>query len=134
MKVIFLIVILLGGLILLWLLIPTLSVGPSDTLKARAKNDVVYLRIAMRAYLTEYGEAQRGGNSRLMQILLGDNPKGIVFIDPNKKQISEEGRFIDPWGSPYVFGFSTRSVPFAYSPGKNKIDEGGNGDDIKSWE
>ena len=134
MKVVIVIVGLLICLIVVSLLFPTVHVGLSAGPKALAKNDVVQLKTALQAYLVEYDQPPPGDKATLMKILQGFNPKKIVFIAPEKKQISRDGVFIDPWGSPYTFGYSTPSYSWAYSFGKNKIDEGGRGDDVNSWE
>lgn len=55
------------------------------------------------------------------------------FIELTPKQISKEKLFVDPWGTPYVFDLAKPSDPRAYSFGRNKRDEGGNGDDVASW-
>jgi len=121
-------------LIVVGLLFPTVSIGPSDAPKARAKNDVVQIKTAMQAFLVEYGQLPTGNNSTLIRVLQGENAKRIVFFEPPLKQISKEGAFVDPWGVPYSFGRSASRYLWAYSSGKNKIDEGGHGDDINSWD
>lgn len=108
--------------------------GISDAPRARAKNDVVQLKVAMTAFITEYGKQPEKVASRLLDCLSGANERKIVFIELPKKQINENGVFVDPWGSPYQFGYNMDDGTWAYSFGKNRIDEGGRGDDVNSWQ
>lgn len=58
----------------------------------------------------------------------------ILRMDPAR--IGEDGRYLDPWGQAYAFGWWSeggRNKGWAYSHGPNKTDEGGNGDDVRSW-
>ena len=114
------------------LFIPSFSdvVGPER--KAKAKNAVYQLVTAARAYKEEYGEPPKGDRKSILRTLQNDNPRKIVFLEISPKELSKDGIFLDPWGTPYIFDLSISS-PWAYSFGKNKRDEGGNGDDAASW-
>ena len=133
MKVLYIVMAVIIGLILMALLFPSAGT-PTDSRIVRAQNDTTLLKTALIAYLGEYDQPLKGDNTTLLKILQGSNPKGIVFIEPEQKQISKEGIFLDPWGSPYVFGCNDQRKAWAYSFGKNRIDEGGHGDDPNSWQ
>lgn len=54
-------------------------------------------------------------------------------IDPDR--LSPESReYRDPWGTAYRLGWGTNGVGWVYSPGPDGRDDGGQGDDIPSWE
>lgn len=101
-----------------------------NALKVVAKNDLTQIVDGLRNYKTEYGDFPRGTNAEIAAKLRGDNPRNIQFMDIVS---NPHGEFIDPWGMPYQIGVSSTGTPWAYSFGKNKIDEYGNGDDVKSW-
>jgi hypothetical protein len=67
--------------------------------------------------------------------LTGNNPRKVVFLEVRKKDINSDGEMIDPWQTAYRIGITSDQFPWAYSFGKNRIDEGGNigSDDIVSW-
>lgn len=91
--------------------------------KAKAKNDVVQIVGAIKAYQTEYGKLPMvegksqfdGNNSPLFNVLRGYasegeqgqmNPRKIPFIEVRvgkgeKDGLSSNGSFVDPWGTPY---------------------------------
>jgi prepilin-type N-terminal cleavage/methylation domain-containing protein len=117
--------------VLIGLLFPATAAVRDVARKAKAKNDLVQLVTATRAYYSEYGrypspsaEAGRdsvfsGGeasNADLCNILraVADddqlNPRQIIFLEapPAKKSgnsrggIGKDGTFFDPWGNEYV--------------------------------
>jgi len=114
------------------MLFPRVYIGIDSGGKAKAKNAVVQLVTAAKFYKDEYGEPPKGDGKSILRTLQKDNPRKIVFLEISPKELSKEGIFLDPWGTPYVFDLSNSS-PWAYSFGKNKRDEGGNGDDAASW-
>lgn len=97
--------------------------------KTKAKNDLLQIVTAVKAYQTEYGkypvkegstadDTYSGDNDRLFNILratategydLEMNPRKIAFIEiPTAKNIAApksglggDGKFYDPWGMPY---------------------------------
>jgi len=112
---------------------PSFNDGVGPARKAQAKNAVLILTTAAKAYVAEYGVPPVGDSRAILQVLQKDNPRKIVFLEIAPKQISKEGFYTDPWGSPYAFDLSKATEPWAYSFGKNKIDEGGRNDDVASW-
>jgi len=125
---------LLCGLVLN-LIFPPAQVGVITTGgRVQAKNDVTQLVVAAKAYTTEYGKPPEGSQLAQLKALEGDNPRKIVFIEVDPKHTTKDGIFLDPWGTPYVYDLSKPSGAWAYSFGRNKIDEHGNGDDCASWQ
>jgi len=133
MKAIKLLVLGLLCILLFSLLIPNVSDSFGDLTKAKARNIVYQLVVAAKAYTTEYGKPLEGSELAQLKALEGDNPRKIVFIEVDPKHTTKGGIFLDPWGTPYVYDLSKPSGAWAYSFGRNKIDEGGNGDDCTSW-
>lgn len=104
-----------------------------SALKVVAKNDLTQIVSGLRNYKTEYGDFPQGTNAQITTALRGDNVRNIRFMDIPVRSINPQREFIDPWGTPYKIIVSGTESPRAYSFGKNKIDENGNGDDVKSW-
>ena len=83
-----------------------------------------------------HNEAFLHNEKKLLEVtkyVEGDNKRNVVFLEIKPQNISNDGYFLDPWGTPYVLNLVNPSNLWAYSFGKNKIDEGGNGDDVASW-
>jgi len=131
--VVYIVVLLLIGAFLALLLFPAISSTGHPDGRSEAKNSVVQLIIAAKGYRAEYGESPKGDRKTILQVLQGKNPSKIIFIKLDPKRITKDGIFVDPWDSPYAFGLSDPTDPWAYSFGKNKIDEGGHNDDVTSW-
>jgi len=118
--------------------------GAIDTAKrAKAKNDVVQIVTAIKAYQTEYGKlpiynsqsVYEGNNDQLFNILrslkelngeqLDMNPRRIAFVEvrPGKGKkdgIGDDGVFYDPWGKPYKIildGDYDNTIPNPYGGG-----------------
>jgi len=101
--------------------------------KSKAQTDISMLIAAAKAYTTEYGAPLQEDSRAVIRTLEGDNKRNVVFLEIKPQNISNDGYFLDPWGTPYVLNLVNPSNLWAYSFGKNKIDEGGNGDDVASW-
>ena len=114
------------------LFIPSFNDGDRPARTVKAENAVRQLVTAAEAYNEEYGEPPRGDRKAILRALQNDNPRKVVFLEISPKDLSTDGIYLDPWGTPYAFDLSTSS-PWAYSFGKDRIDEGGNGDDVASW-
>ncbi len=123
--------------ILMALLFPAVGGVMETAKKTKAKNDVVQLAIAVKAYQTEYGklpttvvssddgtEAAGGwfqsNNDELIRVLTGENydslnPRKIVFLEARaakggatpKDGIGADNKFYDPWGTPYAIKLDT---------------------------
>ena len=103
--------------------------------RADAGNGASSLVSALKAYQTEYGGMPSGDHARIIATLRGDNPKKIIFFEAAETRFSAGGEFLDPWKTPYRIGAQNPLFPWAYSCGKNRIDEGAaqTSDDIASW-
>jgi hypothetical protein len=67
---------------------------------------IAQLDIALKSYLTEYGELPASSkNSRLLPILRGQNPRHIVLMEFNAYSISSNREILDGWGTPLRFEF-----------------------------
>ena len=130
---VYIVIILLIGAFLALLLFPAISSTQHSDGRSETKNSVIQLTIAAKGYIAEYGGPPKGDIKTILQALQGDNPRKIVFIELNPKRITKEGILVDPWGVPYAIGLSNATGPWAYSFGKNKLDEGGRNDDVTSW-
>jgi hypothetical protein len=110
-------------LLLTYWFFTVIAQSPGVPRKAIAKNDVVQIATAITAYETEYGklpspngDVQDVGGP-VLQALLGSNadlnPLKIVFLDvpagKNNRGGLRDGKFVDPWGSPYKMKFDTDS-------------------------
>lgn len=91
---------------------------------------------AMNTFQREYGYFPMGDGATIMKLLAsGANARRIIFFDAPKKSFNAAGEFLDPWGTPLRFGSFASGLPWTYSYGPNKIDEGGAdySDDVASW-
>lgn len=122
--------------ILMALMFPAVGGVMEAARRAKAKNDVVQLAIAVKAYLTEYGklpttvvssddgqEAGQGwfqnNNDDVVRVLMGEdfnnlNPRKIVFFEgrpakggPAPKDGVAGNKFYDPWGGLYGIKMDT---------------------------
>lgn len=122
--------------VLMALLFPAVQGAMESARRAKAKNDVVQLAMAVKGYQTEYGrlptsntsrsdveEASDGwfqsNNDQIMRVLTGENyqglnPRKIVFLEarpakgtPPKDGLGEDLKFYDPWGTPYALKMDT---------------------------
>ena len=110
-------------LVLTGLLFPAVQSVLGGAKKAQAKNDLTQIVTAVSAYYAEYGKypiatddtvLSDADTSRLFNTLraigsTADNPRQIAFISPPEDstqlypggKIGSDGRFCDPWGTPY---------------------------------
>jgi hypothetical protein len=102
--------------------------------RSQATSDVRWFRTAISAYISEYGQTPTGTQQNILKALQGDNPRRIVFMELSPKIKFKDGLFLDPWGTSYKVELSQDGYNWAYSTGENKVDEGGHGDDITSWQ
>jgi hypothetical protein len=100
-----------------------------------ARNDVMSLRVAVRAYSFEYGSMPAGNHPQIMKTLRWENPHLIRFFEAPLDRFNALGEFLDPWGNPYRMDVSNPNFPWFYSFGPNGTDDGGapGSDDVTSW-
>ena len=103
---------------------------------ARARMDAGQIQTALRAYYVTFGNPPAGDHARIMAALRGGNPQKVVFFEAPGKSFNRAGELLDPWGQAFRIDASEPGRPWAYSFGKNGIDEGGaeGSDDVASWQ
>ncbi len=86
------------------------------------------LAVAIQRYQSREGTFPQGSNIEISRKLDGKDGN-IQYIKFPRRSIDSEGRFVDPWGTPYVFAHrSDRMIIWSF--GKNKIvDSAPNSDD-----
>jgi prepilin-type N-terminal cleavage/methylation domain-containing protein len=106
---------------------PAVNGAINSARKAQARNDVMQIAAAVKAFKAEYGrlpdkstgeDKEIEDNAELMAILTADkednsglNSKKIVFLEPKVSSSAKggffEGTFYDPWGTPYFVKLDT---------------------------
>ncbi len=124
------------AVIVYFLLVPSVSIGPTHSDRANAKNDAVQISQAMIFYEKEFGLFPPNKSfSAIIGVLSGNNPKKIVFIDLSDTKITlKNGVPSDPWDNDYRFS-TDFEVPHVWSIGRDGIDQEGSigSDDVASW-
>lgn len=103
--------------VLAGLMFPAVKGVRNAARSAAAKNDVVQLVNAVKAYYLEYGyypdfSTSQTSNKDLIEVLTGSNvtknPRQIRFIEVagtssrNRSGLTQGGDWVDPWEQPYV--------------------------------
>ncbi len=104
--------------------------------KTREMNDVDQLAVALKAFNEEYGHFPKGTNKDVIRQISSDNPRKIIFLEVDSKELNSNKEMIDRWGTPYLIEIDEKiHLPRVSSAGKNKIFEPNleKSDDIKSW-
>ena len=103
----------------------------------KAQAAIAALEAAIDMYEMDMGDYPASGNENLIPALTSG-------IDPDwngpymrfRGDDLEEGKYIDPWGNPYVYvnpGTHNTSFYDIYSYGLNSQDDQGEGDDVNNW-
>lgn len=108
------------------LLFPAITDRPTAASRRRdqAHFDASQLTWALKTYYAEYGTAPTRPHVEIIRALIGANPRKIVFLDPDLKQLNSSNELLDPWGLPYRIDTSDPANPRIYSFGPNKHDDG----------
>ncbi len=77
------------------------------------------LVVALGQYKQAIGSYPTGGCRAVSAALMGDNPKGVTFIEGHG-WTNKQGELLDPWGTPYVFQFESDRLRVE-SLGPNKM-------------
>jgi hypothetical protein len=86
-----------------------------------ANEDLDVVRAVITDYHKVFGQVPEGGlNEEITRALGGDNPKHIVFLNPNKAALSASGELLDRWGTPYFFHKLSRNVIDLRSAGPDR--------------
>ncbi|HEY0257142.1 MAG TPA: hypothetical protein VGC39_06855 [Candidatus Methylacidiphilales bacterium] len=90
--------------------------------RSKAANDITQLQTACLNYYTEYSALPESSeNGRLIKILCGDNPRGIVFLVVRPSDLNPRGEMIDPSGTPFRITFESNNKVHMISAGPDKI-------------
>lgn len=136
----------LSVLILPALLLPAVSQAKQKAYEVRAQAEAQSIRMAVKAYYSEYGRLPDGETAaKIITVLMGSNPRQIMFLDVSDASF-RESTFVDPWSQGYAIELDSnydgvvtlgdetiRDVCAVWSYGPNKRDEKGLGDDVASW-
>jgi hypothetical protein len=75
-----------------------------------------------RQYNQMYGGNPVGINSEITGQLSGNNPKHIIFLNPDDgMRVNENGELVDPWGTPYFFHQLSGTDMEIHSAGPDRI-------------
>ena len=90
--------------------------------------DLAALAVVTQQYQLDKGYFPQGTDIEISQELSGES-SDTMYIDFPKRSIDSKGRFIDPWGTPYVFHQrSDRMIIWSF--GRNRtMDSAPNSDD-----
>jgi Type II secretion system (T2SS), protein G len=93
----------------------------------RAQTDEEQLSIGIQSYGQVFGSYPTGENSNVVRMLIGDNPRKMVFLN-FRRPAKHPNEMVDPWETPYQIEFSKQTNFIIRSAGKDKIF--GDADDI----
>jgi hypothetical protein len=77
---------------------------------SRFNQDVENLFIGLQQYKEHVGTYPSGGNAEIAKSLMGQNSKNVFILVGRKSDLNSKGEFVDPWGQPLRFYFSTTGV------------------------
>ena len=89
--------------------------------------DISALILSLKNYEQEYGFFPGGDSSNVVQVLAGDNPKKIMFLN-YRKSSEHPHEMVDPWQTPYQIQFLQKTNFIIRSAGKDRLF--GDADDI----
>ena len=68
------------------------------------------MRSVFRQYNLRFHENPVGDNAEITRILRGENPKQVIFLQPDDgMRVNSRGELVDNWGTPYFFHQLSRS-------------------------
>ncbi|MFM1559475.1 MAG: hypothetical protein ACKJSK_09195 [Roseibacillus sp.] len=89
---------------------------------ASVQDDVAVLEELIRVYTRFLGTVPAGGlNDEIVNGLLGENPKKLIFIEKGHARINERGELVDRYGTPYDFHPVSGELLEIRSAGPDKI-------------
>lgn len=119
-----------GLAILIGLAWPSITVCGTPSPQAMMQALYAQISLACQHYKQEYGTyPELPENKTLIAVLTGENPRKIVFFEPNPKQLNEQKEILDMWGTPIRIALLPDTPPSFVSAGKDKTF--GTSDDIK---
>jgi hypothetical protein len=101
------------------------------------RSQISYFGKALNSYYSDFHRVPTGNIQQVFFVLagsnvLGQNPSNKIFFSHPNTQYFKLGDFeglVDGWGSSLKYNVSNNSFVL-YSFGRNKMDDGGKGDDI----
>lgn len=79
------------------------------------------MRAAVRLYYAQFRENPVGDNAEISRALTGENPKQVVFVQPEDGlKLNSLGQMIDHWGTPIFFHSLSRSEMEIRSAGPDR--------------
>jgi len=100
------------------------SIAAAKSLNAPAQSaaeDLGIVRALLGDYHVVFHENPPGGeNAEITRALLGDNPKKIRFLAPEKTLLDADGALLDRWGEPYFFHKLSRDTMDLRSAGADR--------------
>lgn len=94
------------------------------------------LEKALWAYRDDFGQFPPGDGSPL-SVYLGTRERGGPYLDLAVERLDAAGYFVDHWGNRYEYrarGVNNSRSFDLRSNGRNRVDDGGRGDDIANWD
>jgi hypothetical protein len=78
------------------------------------------LKTACKSFLVEYKMFPSGDNATITAALRGANPRRVIFIELNSRDVNSVGEVVDPWGTPYRFTMENGQPPLIRSAGPDR--------------
>ncbi|MFP6881280.1 MAG: hypothetical protein VCA34_10030 [Roseibacillus sp.] len=89
---------------------------------ASVQDDIAVLEELIRVYARFLGTVPAGGlNNEIVNGLLGENSKKLIFIEKGHARINEHGQLVDRYGTPYDFHPVSGELLEIRSAGPDKI-------------
>jgi hypothetical protein len=86
------------------------------------QDDIAVLEELIRVYARFLGTVPAGGlNNEIVNGLLGENSKKLIFIEKGHARINEHGELVDRYGTPYDFHPVSGELLEIRSAGPDKI-------------
>jgi len=124
------------------LVLCTLLAGCNESTKTKECDEIIHeLAEGIRAYKLEQGSFPASGNANLVKAMNAKMSTGAPYCLIPGSELNEKGEVIDPWGRAIVYRVVSNAPSMnpndrlfeLYSLGPNGRDEGGGGDDVRSW-
>ncbi|HAM70251.1 MAG TPA: hypothetical protein DCM86_01230 [Verrucomicrobiales bacterium] len=99
---------------------------------AKFNEEIENLFVALQKYKEYVGSYPIGSNAEIGKMLLGQNPKNVIILVGRKNEMSSQGEFVDPWGTPLKIYFSNAGVLIRSAGPNRRFDDSSalNGDDV----
>jgi type II secretory pathway pseudopilin PulG len=83
----------------------------------QTRNEAAQITTAIRDYEVEYGlPPPASDNAAYIRVLTHDNPRGITYLSPSKRELNARGEMIDGWGNSFRVFVDPDGRPSVTSP------------------